>query len=175
MKRQFFIFFLISFGLLSCKHNPKAKNENAQKSKQKDIAIKLADYIKLNPEAAKEVKNWKDYQDFVSLFDNYKNITPSAALSNAKELNTMAAQLKDSLKMANLKVVPFRARLNVLHNETLRLQDMADIPNLPDEVVKQQLEQILEAFNATNAKLNNMMNLKALEQKLDTEGILHKK
>ncbi|PIV16901.1 MAG: hypothetical protein COS42_07430, partial [Flavobacteriales bacterium CG03_land_8_20_14_0_80_35_15] len=69
------------------------------------------------------------------------------------------------------KIPAFQARLNVLQNETMRLLDMASISNLKNDDIKNQIIKILDAFNATNAKLNNLVSLQALETDLIYENI----
>jgi len=49
----------------------------------------------------------------------------------------------------------------------LRLEDMMTIPNLKSEDVKNKMVKILNAFNALNAKLNNLVVQKQLEKELN--------
>jgi len=152
--------------LLAC--NSSKKEEGAQQSTQiKEPKLILDKPLELNAKVLKNYKNWHDYQDFNKLFKRFLNTTQSEALSNAKELNTLALQLRDSLKINSLKTPAFNARLNVLQNETLRLEDMMTIPNLKSEDVKKQMVKILNAFNALNAKLNNLVVQKQLEKELN--------
>lgn len=157
--------------LSACKDSKKNIENLGLPKSQKGNLIQLDESVKLNSEASILVETWKEYQNFNDLFNQYKSTSPSVALSNAKELNTLAVQLKDSIRISNLNIPAFQARLNVLHNETLRLLDMASISNLKTDDIKNQVIKILEAYNATNAKLNNIVSLQALEIGLEYENI----
>lgn len=157
---------LIGFvlALISC--NTHKKNDlETNKSSQEPI-IYLQEPIKLNKEAQNYFKEWKDYSDFNEFFNQFIKTTQSDALNNAKELNTLATRLRDSLNIKVLNIPAFKARLNVLQNETMRLEDMTTINNLKTKAIEAQLNKILNAFNATNAKLNNLILQKQVEKDL---------
>lgn len=157
------LLFSIFFGFFSCSTTTKKSDEKKDKIVQEPL-ITLKEPLKLNKEASKNYTKWQDYQNFKEQFNQFINTTPSEAFSNAKELNSLALQLKDSLKIASLKTPAFKARLNVLQSETMRLEDMMTISNLKTEDIKAQLIKILNAFNATNAKLNNLVLQKQVEK-----------
>jgi len=163
--KYFFLFLMVA--LLGCHSEQKLKNNQSIKLKQQEINLKINQPLKLTPEASTLIKNWKEYQNFKTFFNQFRMPTPSEALNNAKELNTLAQQLKDSIRNKLLDNVPFKARLDVLQNETMRLQDMVNIPNLKAPDIKAQINKILAAFNATNAKLNNLVVQKQIESDLD--------
>jgi hypothetical protein len=154
---------LLFFSLLACNNVAKTTGKKQPKPVQEPV-ISLQKPIKLNTAAAKKYAHWKDYQNFKEHFDRFLKTTPSEAFSNAKELNTLALRLKDSLRIKSLKVPAFMARLDVLQSETMRLQDMMTIPNIKSKAVKEQLVKILNVFNATNAKLNNLVMQRQLEK-----------
>jgi len=162
-----YLFLLLMIGLLSCNSEKKSDENQFKKIKKQAINLKINNPLKLSKEASVLIGDWKEYQNFKTLFSQYKTPTPSEALSNAKQLNTLAQQLKDSIRNKTLNTIPFKARLDVLHNETLRLQDMVNIPNLKVPDIKTQINNILAAYNATIAKLNNMAVQKQIEKELD--------
>lgn len=157
------LFFFI--GLLACDKTNETK-DSISPSVQQDPIITLENPLKLNVKTSKSFDEWKDYKVFNDFLSQFIKTTASEALSNAKELNTLALQLKDSIKIDQLKIPAFKARLNVLQNETMRLEDMVDISNLKKTAVEEQLKKIIAAFNATNAKLNNMIIQQELENDL---------
>jgi hypothetical protein len=157
------LLFSVFFGVLSCSTPTQKSKAKKDKIVQEPVII-LKEPLKLNKEAAKNYAKWQDYQNFKEQFNQFLKTTQSEAFSNAQELNALALQLKDSLKIASLKIPAFKARLNVLQNETMRLEDMMTISNLKTEDVKAQLIKILNAFNATNAKLNNLVLQKQVEK-----------
>lgn len=157
------LLFSIFFGFFSCSTTTKKSDEKKDKIVQEPV-ITLKEPLKLNKEAAKNYTKWKDYQNFKEQFNLFLKTTQSEAFSNAKELNTLALYLKDSLKIESLKIPAFQARLNVLQSETMRLEDMMTINNLKSEDIKAQLIKILNAYNATNAKLNNLVLQRQVEK-----------
>ncbi len=155
---------LLFFSFLAC-NNAETRGDKKPKTVQEPV-ISLQKPLKLNTAAAKKYARWKDYQNFKEHFNRFLKTTPGEAFSNAEELNTLALRLKDSLKIKSLKKPAFMARLDVLQSETMRLQDMMTIPNLKPKAVKEQLQKILYAFSATNAKLNNLVVQRQLEKDL---------
>ena len=77
--------------------------------------------------------------------------------------------MKDSIRVDALKKTNVKARFNVLHNETLRLVDMASIPSISDEEVDQEVTQILEIYSAVNAKINTVYKAKELQNALEID------
>lgn len=171
MTNKYFLLLIILMSLIACKDSNKNVENLGLPKSQKGNIIQLEEPVKLNSEAATLVETWKEYRNFNELFNQYKSTTPSVALSNAKELNTLAVQLKDSIRILPLNIPAFQARLDVLQNETLRLLDMTSISNLKTDDIKNQIIKILEAYNATNAKLNNIVSLQALEIGLEYQSI----
>ncbi len=165
--RTKYLFLLLMIGLLSCNSEKKSDKNQLKKAKKQEINLKISKPLKLSKDAFISIENWKEYKNFKTLFNQFENTTPGEALSNAKELNTLAQQLKDSIRNKMLNTIPFKARLDVLHNETLRLQDMVNIPNLKAPDIKAQVVKILAAYNATIAKLNNLAVQKQIEKELD--------
>lgn len=47
----------------------------------------------------------------------------------------------------------------MLHNEALRLQDMADIPSITDEEIKEKVHRILQLYSSLNAKVNSIYSV----------------
>jgi len=165
MTFKLILLFSIFFGFLSCSTTTQKSDKKKGKMAQEPI-ITLKEPLKLNKEAAKNYSKWKDYQNFKEQFDMFLKTTQSEAFSNAKELNTLALYLKDSIKIASLKTPAIKARLDVLQSETMRLEDMMTISNLKTEDIRAQLIKILNAFNATSAKLNNLVVQQQLEKEI---------
>lgn len=156
-------------GLISC-------NKTVSKKKEIDVVqdtlktgkIK-ANYseIKLNSKAKKVVENWTEYQKFNEFIGQYNNISITDALFNANELSELAQQLKDTIRVEKFKIPSVKIRLNVLHNESLRLADMATIPKISEIEVQNENENILNAYSALNLKINNIVNQENLNNELN--------
>ena len=119
----------------------------------------------LLPDSKIKVENWHEYQQLDQLLTNFYSISPNEALNLSQELSTTTKQLKDSLKIDRFKEPDVLIRINVLHNSALRLADMATIPNIEVSEVKGETKNILNAFSALNAKINNITR----QEKLETE------
>jgi len=124
--------------------------------------------VKLNSKAKKLVENWDEYQNIEELLKQYQHITTNMALLNAKELSVLSKQLKDSIRIEQLKIPAVKIRLNVLHNETLRLADMETIPSITESEVIEENNNILDAYSALNLKINNIVNQENLNQELNS-------
>lgn len=123
---------------------------------------------KLNSKAIKLVETWDEYQNIDELLKQYQNINSNLALLNAKELAVLAKQLKDSIRVEILKIPSVKIRLNVLHNETLRLADMNTIPSITEEEVVEENSNILNAYSALNLKINNIVNQENLNKEFSS-------
>jgi hypothetical protein len=121
--------------------------------------------ISLNPKAQKVVENWGEYQKVDEFIKQYREISSTDALLNAKELSELVKQLKDSMRIEKFNISSVKIRINVLYNETLRLSDMATIPSISKSDINQENINILNAYSALNSKLNNIIS----QENLNTE------
>jgi len=121
---------------------------------------------KLDPSAVELVKDWSEYQKLSELIEPYQEITLSDAKLNSAELAELTKQLKDSIRVKKLNVPSVRIRLNVLHNEALRLADMATIPTIGQQEVLDENNNLINAFSALNSKINNMQRQEMLNREL---------
>ena len=122
--------------------------------------------VSLHPNTKKAVENWKEYQAVDAILTNFYAISNAEALSNAKELSGVVIKLKDSIRDEKLVTPPVKARINILHNECLRLNDMSNIPAITPEEVKATIQRVLDAFSSLNAKLNSLYSVDELESEL---------
>lgn len=165
------LFIGLSLLLLSCKNSKDKPVETKEKTGivQDDSKIIQAIGETLKPMAKKEIAPWKAYWDFDAFLTNYYSISSSEALSNAKELKSLALKVKDSLKIPLLKKPDVLTRIHILQNECLRLSDMSEITAITPDEVKHEVKSILEAFSALNAKINAVYNLHHMENELELD------
>jgi len=173
MKYLLGVVLLLIMQLFSCQREGKQVLDN---EKDKDtINIETADKFisnigeTLQPGAKRAVAFWGEYQLIDELLTRYYAISPSEALSNADELNTLSRELKDSIRIKSLEIPEMKARLNVLNSECLRLKDMSEIPAIKQEEVAEKVKDILGAFSAVNAKINSIYAVNTLEKQLDLD------
>ena len=169
-KLLYFFIFLIS--ITSCKKNDITLDndkiialDSIPKNDQKDIRS-IGET--LAPDAKKKVKDWPEYQQLDELLINFYSISNNEALNLSKELSLTTQQLKDSIKIDRFKEPDISIRINVLHNNALRLNDMASITSINPIEVKDEIQKILDAFSALNAKINNITNQEKLEAEVKT-------
>jgi len=143
--------------LISCKNKENSEQDETPVKEERLITIKSdKPIIALNAKAKELVTTWPEYQNFEDLINQYQEITVSEALLNSVELSVLAKQLKDSIRVEKLNIPEVKIRLNVLYSETLRLADMSSIPTITEESVKQENNNMINAFSALNLKINNM-------------------
>jgi len=174
MKLIVFSFILSIFMFSGCSYQNKSnKNKVPNKTTQTTTSkiIKTDLTTNLTPYAQKKIKNWEAYHLFKELLNRYKNTSESEALSNSKELANIALKLKDSIPIESLKTPNVKTRFAVLYNETLRLNVLADRIHLQPNEVKNNIQDIFDAFSASNAKINNIYSQKRLEQHINDLNI----
>jgi len=171
MKTIYPILFLILLLTFSCTGGKRTQaNENTIDSlviNSKRITNSLGEM--LSPEAKEELSTWKEYNDVDEFVITYYNISVTEALNNADELTGLVKLMKDSIRIESLKKDDVIARFNVLHNETLRLADMATITSISDEEVIKEVTQILELYSAVNSKINTIYRAIELQNLLEVD------
>ena len=168
MKLKFIFYILFLFVILSCSKSD-LKKELTSKKDTTFINVSNTKYsiAKLSTKSKVIVKDWKEYQSFDELIHQYQNISTNDAILNAKDLSVLAQQLKDSIRIEKLSIPSVKIRLNVLHNESLRLDDMSTINHINEQEVNQETENIINAYSALNLKINNIINQENLNNEVN--------
>ena len=149
-----------------CESKPQSTETVVNLSKS-NVAQNHQKVMDLDKTASKEVDNWQEYRSLNDFLDQYQSISPNEALNNSKELNDLVRSLKDSVNPDFLETRAFNARVNLLHNETLRLFDMSYITSIKNEEVNEQVEKVLETFSALNLKINTILKQQELDRLVD--------
>lgn len=123
----------------------------------------------LIPSAKMDVEKWKEYEKVDEFILKFYGVTALEALSNAQELADLVGHMKDSVRLRKLDEPSTLARINVLHNETLRLADMNKIPSIKKEEVKQTVSKILEFYSAFNSKINTIYKSEEVQNSLEID------
>lgn len=163
---RFFVFILSIFIFASCNQPTQEEKQEVRQSEQ-SIPQKHADVLKITGKAAKKLDDWQEYRSLNEFLVQYKSISPNEALNNSRELNGLVESMKDSIKPEFLEVASFNARVNLLHNETLRLFDMSFISSIKSQEVNDQVSKVLEAFSAVNSKVNTLIQQEDLDRQID--------
>ena len=123
--------------------------------------------VALSPESEKLVAPWPEYNALTELIVQYRVISKADALLNSDDLEELARQLKDSIRVEKLDIPSVRMRLNVLHNEAKRLEDMSTIPTITDEEVLYENDNLLDAYAALNIKINDLSRQERINKELE--------
>ncbi len=165
--KNLYIVFIIIFTLVSCNNSnskkelvPEEKSKPANHTKTKNVIIDLT------PKAKKLTQNWIEYQNINEYIQQYKEISITNSLLNAKRLAELTQQLKDSIRVEKLNNSSVKIRLNVLNNEALRLSDMATINQITEKEVILENTNILNAYSALNIKINNIVSQENINSQL---------
>jgi hypothetical protein len=166
MKNTFF--YLFTLLIFSC-NAPKKKQETNLKKPELSIVKNHNAFITIKNVSKKSISTWKEYNSLNEFINRFHSISANEALNNALELARLTKYLKDSIRPENLLTSSFRTRVNVLENETLRLKDMTYISAITAKEVNNQVTKILEAFSATNSKINTVYNELEVEKEISTK------
>lgn len=125
----------------------------------------------LIPRAKEDMSKWKEYENVDEFMLKFYSVTSLEALSNAQELSDLVKLMKDTIRVEKLKELNVVSRFNVLYSETLRLADMASIPSIKKEEVKEEVGRVLELYAALNSKINTIYKTEDVQNsiEIDTE------
>jgi hypothetical protein len=177
MRTLFFTLLLLIFSV-SCKKESdiNAKQNLEIKTDTTLLKIKTTLAVKLNSQAKKIVSNWEEYQNINEFIPNFYNTDTKQSLFDSQRILELSQQLKDSIRIEKFDIPSFRARLHVLYNESLRLADMDSIKSITQKEVVLQTNNIVNAFDAINSKINVLVSKENLENNLkEFDSILNKK
>lgn len=171
MKYFYPFILIILFFSFSCN-----RTKNAQEISENSDSIKISSNRIVNtigetltPVAKKAVSEWKEYQEVDDFIIKFYNISNGEALDYAEDLSGLIKAMKDTVRVEKLKELNITARFNVLHNEVLRLADMATIPSITEEEVKEEVSKILELYSAVNSKINTIYKAEELQKALEVD------
>jgi hypothetical protein len=163
MKKHYYILLILS--VFSCKDSVQKQEQNNQKP-TKGVVISHSKTVVLESTSEANISNWKEYQSVADHLKIFSSISANEALNNALQLSSLVKKMKDSIRPKNLINPSFRTRINVLENEVLRLKDMTYITAITTKEVNQQVEKVLEAFSATNSKINTVYSQLEVEKEI---------
>ena len=171
MRYKIALIVIILFSTISCNKSNKAEKitDSLDTVTFNDDRITNSIGETLIPKAKKDLSNWKEYQNVDDFISKYYNISKMDALLYAKELSDLVKAMKDTIRVDKLTELSIIARFNVLHNESLRLADMAKIPSITDNEVREEVENILEIYSAVNSKINTIYKAEDLQNLLDID------
>lgn len=151
----------------ACKENSQ-QNKEVHKPAALSVVQKHTLSVVVDKQVRKEVDNWSAYTDLEQKFKEFSTISANEALNNALELSELVRKLKSNTKPKPLETLSFKTRINVLENETLRLKDMTYISvALTAKEVNDQVDKVMDAFAATNSKINAVFIKLSIDKELE--------
>lgn len=168
MNYKFFFYTILVLFLCSCKKDIKKEVQTIKKN-NKSIIVKHKNPPSINKVSSNKISSWKAYGNFKEFLERFEETSPNDAFGNVKELKDLTTALKDSLTIKKFKTPAFKARLNVLENEVLRLDDMANITAITSNEVNLQIDKIFLVFGSLNQKINTLYNHERFEKEIDLD------
>lgn len=159
-----FIYYCVFILLISSCND---KTTTAKKGIDKPEASRIKKHKQVSKIQSKfqmNIDSWVEYENLRTFLQQYTSISPNDALNNSRELNDITKSIIDSIKPQFLETSAFKARINLLYNETLRLYDMSSIPAIKANEVNHQVANVLEAFSSVNFKINTILTQNELEK-----------
>lgn len=150
----------------------KNKPKEAQKPKERPLlsVVKMHDATKeVLPVFEKEIEDWNTLKNTATFLERFKKASANEVLSNALEFKALTKSLRDSVKPKLFTLPAMQARINILHNESLRLADMTNIPAIAAEEVHEQTNKILSAYSSINEKVNTVLRKKQFEDAINVD------
>ncbi|NVK51321.1 MAG: hypothetical protein HWD85_00185 [Flavobacteriaceae bacterium] len=149
----------------SCKDQA-TKQQQVAKKPEMYITTKHTAFLPLLKTSKKGIGAWNEYTQVSEKLQKFLTISATEALDEALQLSDNIKKLKDSIRPKELQNASFKTRIHVLENEALRLKDMTYIVSISAKEVNHQVDKILEAFSATNSKINTVYSQLEVEKEI---------
>lgn len=118
---------------------------------------------------------WKGYFKVTEDLKRLKKTTPNEVLNTAEELTKDVELMKDSITVEVLNDRGMRARINTLYNQSLRLQEMKDIPAITVPEIIKQTQGLFAIFRMINTKINAIYEQNDFERELVEDNFFFSK
>ena len=161
MRVLFILCFVLT--LASCQKQVTTNDENKTEQALLSVVQNFKKPDDIMPQYKKDVENWTHYRNLASFMERFEQASANEVLSNAMELETMVKTLKDSVNPKPFDIDALKARINILHNESLRLSDMTNIPAITTTEVIEQTKKTINAYSSINSKINTILTKKKFE------------
>lgn len=169
MKYVFLVFILVL--LSSCEQKDVPKTEQLVVKSNMQTTVKHPKFTTVKSKYKVHLVGWKHYKDLAEFIVKFQEVSPRNALSNSYELRDLVKDLKKNKPKKLFDTNAFKARVNILNNETLRLADISNIHAISAKEVNQQVAKVLMAFSSLNKKINEVYTRKDFEESIDVEDI----
>ncbi len=162
---KYFLLFSILM-LLSCNKKQEKNEIDTSIIAELRVVIQHPEPENVLPLFQPEIATWSEYEQVKNFLGRFKKASPKEVLSNSVELRDLVKVLKESVKPEIFNNPSFETRVNIMYNESLRLADMNTIPAITAKEVNAQIDKIIAAFGAVNAKINTTFSKKKFEDEI---------
>ena len=157
------LYFLICGVFFGCVNSSEEKIKEVEMKPQLSVVQQHKPAENVLPAFYQEIENWEELKAVHTFLKRFEKASANEVLSNALELKELVRSLKDSVVPKTFNKPSFIARINVLHNETLRLADLTFIPSVRTTEINQQIDKTIASFSAVNSKINTILSKKKFE------------
>ena len=157
---------ILFFSIVSCKKEAEKNDINVSEISSLRTVVEHPVPGEVSIDFQMEIAEWNELNGLKTFFVLFKKASPKEVLSNSLELRDFIKLFKESQKSILFQNPSFETRVNILYNESLRLADMNSIPAITAKEVNTQVDKIINAFSAVNAKINTTLSKKKFEDEI---------
>lgn len=165
MKFTYYILFCLI--LFSCKKENNIEQEKEIEKSEFSTDLKHSKITPIKEAFKKDTENWEELNSLETFLNQFENISVNEALGSASDLSELAKSLRDSVIPDKFNKAPFKARINIFYNETLRLADIYTIEDVTVKEANNQIEKVIATYSAINTKINSVLEEERLESLID--------
>ncbi|NVJ89759.1 MAG: hypothetical protein HWD82_10030 [Flavobacteriaceae bacterium] len=126
-------------------------------------------FEEVSPAFKNEIQEWTVLENVAIFLVRFNKASANQVLSNADELADLTSAIRTSVIPKILNTPSIKARIMILHNEALRLEDMNKIPAITAEEVHEQINKVIDAYSSLNSKVNTVFRKKRFEDAIDVD------
>lgn len=182
MKYIYFAIAVIFVLIVSCKKDTEKKEvvtklsiKNSKYSNPKDDVLLFDSIGFVNVKYKDSITTWSGYYRVKKTLESLKETTPNLVLNASQNLVADVVVMRDSIPVTGLKVKGMRARINGLYNQSLRLQEMNEIPSITVKEVIRQTKGLFVIFRTIDKKINAIYEQVDFEKELEEEDFFFSK
>jgi len=109
---------------------------------------------------------WEGYIKVKESLEKFKKTTPNDILGDAEAFTKDVKFMRESIAISILNERSLKARINALYNQSLRLQEMKEIPSITVEEIEKQVKGMFSIFRMINHKINAIYEQEDFEKDL---------
>ncbi|MGY5351614.1 hypothetical protein ACXGQW_03475 [Wenyingzhuangia sp. IMCC45533] len=173
------LLWVVALVTFSCKSEIGKKNDtitNKEKYNNPKDKIIVFDTVGEVPVVYKDsILDWKGYFRVKKTLKKLRKTSVTNVLSSSTVLVKNVKVMKDSISTSLAQNRGIRARINGLYNQSLRLQDMRDIPAITVDEVTKQTQGLFVIFRTIDKKINAIYDQVEFEREMKDDNFFFSK